>query len=255
MTLTSPLRQRFRMRVTSCLPSPLSLNPPRASAYPHVILCLPLSPVQPIDRFKTWEPRDLPSPDHAYQACATALDMLKALKSLRERWAAAGLPDIRIGIGINTATMVVGNMGSDMRFDYTVMGDGVNLASRLEGVNKEYRTTIVLSDSTWELVKDRIATRELDVIRVKGKAKPTRIFEALGLHPLAPAELTMVKLFEEGLQAYRAQQWETALHSFHLTLEQAPDDFPSQLYVQRCESFMGDPPPSDWDGVFSMKTK
>ncbi|MBI3325522.1 MAG: CHASE2 domain-containing protein [Nitrospinae bacterium] len=197
----------------------------------------------------------LPAPDHAYQACASALTMLTSLKGLRERWTAAGLPDFNIGIGINTATMVVGNMGSDIRFDYTVMGDGVNLASRLEGVNKEYRTNIILSESTWEQVKDRIATRELDVIRVKGKAEPTRIFEALGVPPLPPEQMGMVKLFEEGLHAYRGQRWEHALRLFRQAQAQAPGDFPSQLYIQRCEAFMADPPPADWDGVYIMQTK
>ncbi len=197
----------------------------------------------------------LPTLDHAYQACATALDMLTALASLRERWAEAGLPDVNIGIGINTATMVVGNMGSDMRFDYTVMGDGVNLASRLEGANKEYRTNIILSESTWEQVKNRIATRELDVIRVKGKANPTRIFEGLGFHPLPPEQEARVKLFEEGRHAYRAQQWQDALRLFQQVRKKAPADFPSQLYIRRCEAFMAAPPPADWDGVYMMQTK
>ncbi|MBI4640472.1 MAG: adenylate/guanylate cyclase domain-containing protein, partial [Candidatus Tectomicrobia bacterium] len=197
----------------------------------------------------------LPTTDHAYQACHTALDMMAALKELQKSWGERGLPLINIGIGINTAMMVVGNMGSDLRFDYTVMGDGVNLASRLEGVNKEYKTNIIIGESTWVEVKDRIATRELDVIQVKGKEKPTRIFEVVGFHPLSHDQTVKVTLFEEGIHAYRVQQWEKAIRLFQQTLEKAPGDFPGQLYIHRCQEFMADPPPRDWDGVYIMKTK
>jgi adenylate cyclase len=193
--------------------------------------------------------------EHAYQACCTALDMMIDLVALQEQWQARGLPLMNIGIGINTATMVVGNMGSDLRFDYTVMGDGVNVASRLEGANKEYGTNILVSDSTWEQVKDRLATRELDVIRVKGKAQPTRIFEVLGTHPLSPHRATMVRIFEAALRAYRAQRWEEAIKLWQQALEATPGDKPSQLYIERCTTFMAAPPPADWDGVYTMQTK
>jgi adenylate cyclase len=197
----------------------------------------------------------LHAPEHAYQACCTALDMMVALAALQEQWRARGLPFINIGIGINTATMVVGNMGSDLRFDYTVMGDGVNVASRLEGANKEYGTNILLSESTWEQVNDRLATRELDVIRVKGKAQPTRIFEVLGTYPLAPHRAAMVPIFEAAVHAYRAQRWEEAIKLLQQALEATPGDRPSQLYIERCTMFMAAPPPADWDSVYTMQTK
>jgi adenylate cyclase len=197
----------------------------------------------------------LHAPDHAYQACCTALDMMVELVTLQEQWRARGLPCMNIGIGINSATMVVGNMGSDLRFDYTVMGDGVNLASRLEGANKEYGTHILVSESTWEQVKDRLVTRELDVIRVKGKAQPTRIFEVLGTPPLSPERAVMVPLFEAALRAYRAQRWEEAIELWQQTLEATPGDRPSQLYIERCKRFRALPPPADWDGVSIMQTK
>jgi adenylate cyclase len=189
----------------------------------------------------------LRQPDHAYQACHTALDMMGALGTLRAQWKDRGLPSLNIGIGINTGTMVVGNMGSELRFDYTVMGDGVNLASRLEGANKEYGTNILISEATWSQVKDRLATRELDLIRVRGKAQQTRIFEMLGWHPLPEDRATLVRLFESGLQAYRAGHWENALQFFQHTLEIAPGDFPSRVYVLRCQAFMETPPPSVWE--------
>jgi adenylate cyclase len=194
-------------------------------------------------------------PDHAFRACCSALEMMRELNALQARWASQGLPSLNIGIGFNTAIMVVGNMGSELRFDYTVMGDGVNLASRLEGANKEYGTHIIISESTWEQVRDRIATRELDIIRVQGKAQPTRIFEVLGMSPLAPDRAVMMGAFEVGLRAYRAQQWEDAIHTFHQVLTAVPGDPPSQLYIQRCKAFMVASPQPGWDGVHVMQAK
>lgn len=197
----------------------------------------------------------LADPDHAFLACRSALEMLDELNTLREKWGAQGLPFVNIGIGINTATMVVGNMGSELRFDYTVMGDGVNLASRLEGANKEYGTNIIVSESTWEQVRDRIATRELDVIRVQGKVQPTRIFQVLGMAPLSPTPASVMRLFEAGLSAYRAQHWDGAIRVFRQVLDAVPGDAPSRLYIQRCKTYLATPPPSDWDGVYTMQTK
>jgi adenylate cyclase len=197
----------------------------------------------------------LDDPDHAFRACCSALEMIGELKALQAHWASRGLPSLDIGIGINTANMVVGNMGSELRFDYTVMGDGVNLASRLEGANKEYGTHIIISESTWEQVRDRIATRELDIIRVQGKAQPTRIFEVLGTSPLAPDRAAMMEAFEVALRAYRAQQWEDAIQAFQQVLTAVPGDRPSQLYIERCKTFVAALPPSDWDGVYIMQTK
>jgi adenylate cyclase len=181
--------------------------------------------------------------------------MMRELDALQARWASRGLPSLDIGIGVNTAIMVVGNMGSELRFDYTVMGDGVNLASRLEGANKEYGTHVIVSESTWEQVRDRIATRELDIIRVQGKAQPTRIFEVLGRSPLAPDRAAMVSAFEVALRAYRTQQWENAIQAFEQVSAAAPGDPPSQLYIQRCKAFMTASPRPDWDGVYVMQGK
>jgi adenylate cyclase len=197
----------------------------------------------------------LHTPDHAYQACCTALDMMRELSSLQATWHERGLPSMTIGIGINTATMVVGNMGSDLRFDYTVIGDGVNLASRLEGANKEYGAAIIISESTWDQVKDRLVTRELDIIRVQGKAQQTRIFEVLGRPPQSPSQTTLIRLFEEGLQAYRARQWAEASQLFQQALTLHPGDRPSQLYLLRCKTLMAAPPSDQWDGIHNLETK
>jgi adenylate cyclase len=197
----------------------------------------------------------LQDPDHAYRASLSALEMLTELRVLQARWALQGLPLLNIGIGINTGLMVVGNMGSELRFDYTVMGDGVNVASRLEAANKEYGTNIIISESTWAQVRDRLTSRELDIVRVKGKAQPTRIFEVLGRAPLASERAAMVGAFEAGLLAYRAQRWEEAIQSFQQVLDAAPGDPPSQLYIERCKTFMAILPAADWDGVYTMETK
>jgi adenylate cyclase len=197
----------------------------------------------------------LSMPDHAYHACHTALRMLDALQALQPHWQARGLPVIHIGIGINSGMMIVGNMGSDLRFSYTVMGDEVNLGARLEGATKEYGTPIIISEATWEHIKDRLATRELDVIRVKGKDQPTRIFEVLSMLPLAPSQAKLVQRFAEGLQAYRARRWGKALVLFQAALQEMPNDQPSQLYIQRCQEFQVTPPRDDWDGVYTMQTK
>jgi adenylate cyclase len=197
----------------------------------------------------------LPLPEHAYRACHTALRMLEALRILQPCWQERGLPVIQIGIGINSGAMVVGNMGSDLRFSYTVMGDEVNLGARLEGVTKEYGAPIIISEATWEYVKDRLTIRELDIIRVKGKDHPTRVFEVLGRSPLTPLQARLVQCFAEGLRAYRAQRWGEAITLFQEALQEVPGDPPSQLYIQRCKEFLATSPPANWDGVYMMQTK
>jgi adenylate cyclase len=134
------------------------------------------------------------------------------------------------------------------------MGDGVNLASRLEGANKEYGTNIIISESTWAQVKDRLVTRELDIIRVQGKAQRTRIFEVLGRHP-PPSQTALVGLFEAGLQAYRTRRWDHAGQLFQQVLAAHPGDRPSQLYVRRCKALMAAPPPYQWDSIYNLETK
>ncbi|MBI4633592.1 MAG: CHASE2 domain-containing protein [Deltaproteobacteria bacterium] len=197
----------------------------------------------------------LDQPDHALRTCRTALEMIDALKVLQAKWREEGKPLINIGIGINTGDMVVGNMGSQMRFDYTVMGDMVNLASRLEGINKEYGTNIVISEFTHAVVKNVMSCRELDSVRVKGKKLPVKIYELLSETKDAGPLQEFVRLFEEGLAKYKQGLWDEAIALFRKVLEIRPDDPPAELYIARCTALKENPPPAPWDGVFTMTRK
>ncbi|MBW6485647.1 MAG: adenylate/guanylate cyclase domain-containing protein [Syntrophobacterales bacterium] len=197
----------------------------------------------------------LDQPDHARRACLTAVEMMSELKRLRIKWASEGWPPINIGIGINTGDMVVGNMGSEMRFDYTVMGDSVNLSSRLEGTNKEYGTNIIVSEFTHEIVKDEFFFRELDAVRVKGKKLPVRIFELLGEQKDKAQWQGFADIFATGLQSYREGRWDEAIAQFNKVLGAKPGDYPAQLYLERCEALKENPPEGEWDGVFTMTKK
>lgn len=192
---------------------------------------------------------------HPQQACRTALQMSARLDQLRDGWRQRGLPAIRIGVGINTDTVRVGNFGSTVRFDYTVIGDGVNLASRLEGANKQYGTEILVSESTWELVRDGFATRELDLIQVKGRQRPTRIFELLAEHPLDESLASRIERFGSALACYRGQDFATAREGFEALDAEQPGDMPVEMYIDRCTHFLQAPPGESWDGVFVMTAK
>ncbi|RJP21814.1 MAG: CHASE2 domain-containing protein [Candidatus Abyssobacteria bacterium SURF_5] len=195
--------------------------------------------------------------DHAAKACFVALDMQEKLKQMREGWKSEGKPQLHARVGINSGQMVVGNMGSKTRFDYTVIGDSVNLASRLEGVNKQYSTSIMISEFTYALCKSDVHVREIDLIQVKGKAKPVSIYEVLGRasESLPPGLEEVVNHYLIGLQAYRKKAWQEAIKAFEQALAAVPDDGPSLTYLNRCREYLSAPPPPDWDGVYVMTTK
>jgi adenylate cyclase len=197
----------------------------------------------------------LPQEDHPLRACLSALDMMEELGKLRARWAVQGKPAIDIGIGVNTGEMVVGNMGSERRFDYTVIGDDVNLASRLEGLNKQYGTHIIISEFTYPFVRDHLWCRDLDVVRVKGKAKPVKILEVLGRRDGAPTDDAWTEIFADGLARYRELRWDDAVACFARVLEIRPEDGPTRVYLKRCDLLRTTPPPPDWDGAFDWQTK
>jgi adenylate cyclase len=195
-------------------------------------------------------------PDHATLAGKAALEMVAALEDLNARWVAEGRPPLAMGIGINTGIMKVGNMGSNSRFDYTVLGDSVNLASRLEGLNKEYGTTLIVSRATLDETGGIFHARFLDLVAVKGKKEPVEVFEILdadrlpGIHA-GPA----LRAYDEGIELYRERDWLGAAAKFQEALRLSPDDGPSAVYLKRCEDLLHDPPPVDWDGVYVMTRK
>ncbi len=195
--------------------------------------------------------------NHAFNACATALDMQERLVAMREMWRKAGKPELRARIGINTGPMVVGNMGSETRFDYTVMGDAVNLGARLEPANKEYGTLIMIGEETYKYAGDTIIVRALDLLRVKGKNEPVKVYELLGTAEkgISDEMRRVVELFDKGFNYYLQQNWDWAIKYFQQALAIKPDDGPSSRYIARCEQFKQNPPGDDWDGVYTMKTK
>jgi adenylate cyclase len=193
--------------------------------------------------------------EHAKKACIAAMDMMAELEKLKQKWKAEGRPlDVNIGIGINSGDAVVGNMGSHQRFSYTVMGDNVNLASRLESLNKEYGTSIIVSEQTYEEVKDSFFVRELDLVKVKGKQKPVRIYELMAKAGEESEKHGKIKaIFEEGLQLYRQQKWQAASKVFSEAAKLG--DNTSEVFAERCKELAKERLPKDWNGVFEAKTK
>jgi adenylate cyclase len=196
------------------------------------------------------------APDHAEKCCAAAVSMLSKLSEMQKDWRARGYPELDIGIGINTGIASVGNMGSSLRHGYTAIGDAVNLASRLEGLNKEYGTRIVVSESTRkEIHSDELIFRELDLIRVKGKLQPVTIYEVLSAGAAEQGGKELVELFDRGREAYKQQNWATAKSFFEKILQRWPEDTPSKIFLARCEEYLTEEPAADWDGVYVMKHK
>jgi adenylate cyclase len=196
-----------------------------------------------------------PQEDHALRACTCALEMIRALDKLNAKWDVEGRRPISIGIGLNTGPVNVGNMGSSKRLAWTVMGDNVNLASRLEGMTKQYRTRIVISEATYRQVEGRFVCRDLDQIRVKGKLQPVGIYEVLDVAENKVKHEALLARFKDAMSAYRNQRWQEAAGQFGVLLSQYPDDGPTQIFLQRALDFMEHAPDPDWDGVYVMKTK
>jgi adenylate cyclase len=196
-----------------------------------------------------------PQEDHAFRACSCAMQMVRNLDALNAKWEAEGRKRIAIGIGLNTGPVNVGNMGSPKRLAWTVMGDNVNLASRLEGMTKEYRTRIVISEATHRQVAHQFVCRDLDRIRVKGKLQPVGIYEVLDVAGNSSCYAALLKGFNDAMSAYRGQEWQEAAGKFGVLLTSYPDDGPTQIFLQRALDFMEKAPDPDWDGVYVMKTK
>ena len=198
----------------------------------------------------------IPLQDHAALACLAALECQQNMEKINYRLREESFPPLSMRIGLHTGDAIVGNMGSEQRFDYTIIGDNVNLASRLEGVNKRFRTKILLSETTYHLAQERIEARELDLIAVKGKEKPIRIFQLSGEKNKVPENTKRVALlFEDGLKLYRTRDFAGAQELFEEVMELSPNDQPAQLFIERCHHLKENPPPSHWDGVFRLKEK
>ena len=190
--------------------------------------------------------------DHPFRACRAALACQKKLRELGPDFIKRFGIGIRARIGLNTGPAVAGNMGSNRRFDYTAMGDTINLAARLEGACKTYGISILAGEKTFERIQDRILAREIDRVRVVGKKQPVRIFEPIGeFGEVASGDTDNVIRFHRGLELYRSRQWDGAIQLF----ETFPDDAVGRIYVERCRAYRQNPPPSDWDGVADLKTK
>jgi len=197
---------------------------------------------------------------HAANACDAALEMMESLGRLREAWRIEDpdVPEVDIGIGINSGSMVVGNMGSLQRFNYTVMGDNVNTASRLEGLNKDYGTHILISEATLGYASKAAGpyvVRELDSVAVKGKKEPVVLFELRGKGTPREGEVALLEGYAEALGLYRAQRFSEARLQFETLLERFHEDGPCLLFLGRCDEMTAQPPGEGWDGVFKMKHK
>jgi len=193
-------------------------------------------------------------PDRAVRA---SIEMIKTLWRWNQDRLSKGLKVVDMGIGLNTDTVVSGNIGSPKRMDYTLIGDGVNLAARLESACKSYFARILVSESTVQKLKGTYRLRAVDLVVVKGKTQPVKVFEILDYHDedSFPNLMDVVNHFNDGMNAYQAANWDKAIERFNQCLKLNPEDHLSQSYVERCETLKADPPKGEWDGVWVMKTK
>jgi len=196
--------------------------------------------------------------DHAQRACIAAITMKKLEEKVNIRIIEKGLniPPICTRIGINTGDMIVGNIGTQKKMNYTIISNAANLASRLEKMNKKYGTWIIASEQTVKNTNDLILARRLDHIRVVGINEPVRIYELLDLASAAsPALMEKLDMFHAALDLFEKRDWSAAEASFRQTLDMSPNDSPSLLYLERCQKFQETEPESNWDGIFDMREK
>lgn len=198
----------------------------------------------------------LPQEDQALRACRAALRQQAALGELNQRFREQGLPPLTMRIGLHSGEAVVGNLGSQKRFDYTVIGDTVNLAARVEGLNKFYNTSILASEITVAACGDGVEFREVDWVAVQGREVPVAVYQPLGLKDgLAPEEAPGHKEFARALELYRQGKFPEAAALFQNILAKNPSDGPAQVFRERCQKFQSSPPPPGWDGVFRPEQK
>ena len=197
----------------------------------------------------------LDDPEHVENAVMAAMEMQARAVLLREEFVARGWPELRLGIGVNTGVMNVGNMGSKFRMAYTVMGDSVNLGARLEGLTRQYGVDIIVGEDTCARLPG-ILFRELDRVRVKGRNEPVTIYEPLELQEkISQAAIEEKELFAHMLTHYHAQEWPESIEHLRELQHLKPESKLFLLYMDRIEHYLQESPPSDWDGVFTHKTK
>jgi adenylate cyclase len=194
--------------------------------------------------------------DDVDRSVQAAIAMISSLFDWNEVRARDGRQPIDMGIGLNTGTLVVGNIGSPKRMDFTMIGDGVNLASRLESACKQYSARILISEHTFSRLRGVYRTREVDHVVVKGKTEPVAVYEVLDYHSpqTFPNLMDAVNHFRDGIDKYRRGDWKPAIAAFEEALRANPDDRLSQTYIERCETLLADPP-VDWNGIWVMTSK
>jgi adenylate cyclase len=194
-------------------------------------------------------------PEHAKHAVQAALDMQKAAKELNEKFSAKGWPTFKIGIGVNSGVMRVGDMGSQIRKAYTVMGDAVNLGSRLEGITKQYGADIIIGEGTRERISGFVC-REIDRVKVKGKDEAVAIYQPLGMEgQVEKPKLDEIKLWNQALKFYRSQEWDMAELQLINLRKATPDGTLYAEFLERVASFRASPPDKGWDGAWKFETK
>ncbi len=198
----------------------------------------------------------LDNPNHARDSCHAALDMQDRNTEMRKKLREENRPMLYTRMGINSGPIVVGNMGSASKTDYTMMGDNVNLAARLEGANKFYKTYTMIAENTYKLAEDSIDVRYLDVVRVVGKNEPVKIYQLLAKkNELAGSMQEIMEHYEKGMKCYQDLNFKDAISCFENALKLEPEDGPCLTYVNRCKMYLEQPPPTNWDGVFNFTEK
>ena len=195
--------------------------------------------------------------DDADRAVRASIAMINTLNEWNHQRVSDGKLPVNIGIGLNTDSVVSGNIGSNKRMDFTIIGDGVNLASRLESACKQYGARILVSEFTLNKLKGTYRQREIDLVVVKGKTEPVSVHEILSFHTpeTFPGMGEVLGLFKDGLSAYRARKWDAAIKVFRKCLSINPDDKPSQIYIERATHLKDNPPADDWTGIWVMDSK
>ena len=198
----------------------------------------------------------LADPEHAVKACRAALTIAERVRQRAAEELHLTGATVKARIGLNSGTVVAGNIGGEKRFDFTVLGNDVNLASRLEGVNKQYGTGIMIGEATVNALSGQFVLREIDAVRVKGKKQPVAIFELQAeMGALSELHVERNEAYAAGLACYREARWDDALKYLLKAQRALGSDGPSEILIARAREYQQDPPPPDWDGVYDMQTK